>query len=55
MDRHTAPVAEISQGPRVPGEFAILRRRSERGEKRGYWLQPGSRFLHEQVTCQQRV
>jgi hypothetical protein len=55
MDWPAAPVAEFGQGPRVPGQFAILRRRVERGEKRRCRLQPGTRFVRVQVTCEQRL
>ena len=55
MDWPAAPTAEFGQGPRVPGQFAILRRRVERGEKRGCRLQPGTRFVRDKVTCEQRV
>ena len=55
MDGHAAPTAELGQDPRVPGQFTILRRRGQRGEKRGRRLQPGTRFVRDQVPCEQRV
>jgi hypothetical protein len=48
-------MAEFGQDPRVPGQFTILWRRVERGEKSGCRLQPGKRFVREQVTCEQRI
>jgi hypothetical protein len=54
-DGQAPPAAEFGQGPRVPGQFAILRRRGERGEQRGRRRQPGTRFVRDQVPGEQRV